>query len=83
MKKFENIQKELLMDKYNWKDINYPSIIHEKNNPKIALNILYANKRKPCLGYKTKLKSVKNKLFLVISNKVGGHYPAVKTYLHY
>ena len=53
MKKFENIQKELLMDKYNWKDINYPSIIHEKNNPKIALNVLYANKRKPCLGYKT------------------------------
>ena len=35
------------MDKYNWKDINYPSgkdgwKKFEKNNPTIALNVLYA-----------------------------------------
>ena len=38
------------MNKYNWKGINYPSKIDdwktfEKNNPTIALNILYIKEK--------------------------------------
>ena len=36
------------MNRYNWKGITYPSKIEklEKNNPAIALNILYIKERK-------------------------------------
>ena len=38
------------MNKFNWKGINYPSKIDdqktfEKNNPTIAINILYIKKK--------------------------------------
>ena len=54
-----------LIDKYNWKDINYPSgrkrlvKILKKNNPTV-LNVLNAKKRrknKSCLYFKTQLKA--------------------------
>ena len=44
------------INKYNWKGINYPSKIDdwkmfEKNNPTIALNILYTKEKETCTTY--------------------------------
>ena len=54
------------MDKYNWKDINYPSgkdnwTKFEKNNPTIALNVLCAKKEKYILPrFQNITQSIKN-----------------------
>ena len=50
------------INKYNWKGINYPSKIDdwqtfEKNNPTIALNILYIKEKKICPVYISKINS--------------------------
>ena len=44
------------MNKYNWNRINYPSKLDdwktfEKNNPTIALNILYTKEKEICPAY--------------------------------
>ena len=51
LEKVSNIQP--FVNKYNRKGINYPSIIDdcktfEKNNPAIALNILYITEKETC-----------------------------------
>ena len=54
MEKLSGIQKELtikpFINEFNWKGINYPGKIDdqktfEKNNPTIALNILYIKEK--------------------------------------
>ena len=56
-----------LINKYNWKRINYPTKIDdwktfEKNNPTIALNILYIKKSKYVqLIFQNITQTVKNK----------------------
>ena len=52
-----------IINKYNWKGINYPSKIDdlktfEKNNPKVALNTLYTKEKQMCLGYISKTNSI-------------------------
>ena len=49
--RFSNIKP--FINKYNWEGINYPSKIDdwktfEKNNPIIALNILYIKEKEIC-----------------------------------
>ena len=62
MEKLSRIEKEFqilkpFINKYNWKGINYPSKIgdlektFEKNNPTIALNILYIKEKGIYLAY--------------------------------
>ena len=48
------------MNKYNWKEINYPSKIEDwkmlqKNNLTIALNILYIKELEVCPAYISKI----------------------------
>ena len=57
-----------------------------KNNPKIALNILYTKEKEICPVYTLKVISIyEKKILLMIPNKEreGWHYLAVKTCLHY
>ena len=72
--------------KYNWKEINYPSgkddwEKFEKNNPSIALNVLYVKKMNVYPAYisKQNLNHEKQIILLMISNGEGWHYLAVKT----
>ena len=49
-------------NKFNWKRINYPSKIDDwktftKNNPTIALNILYIKEKEICPAYISKINS--------------------------
>ena len=80
------------INKYNWKGMNYPSIIDdwktsEKNNPTIALNVLNTKEKEKCPAYISKINSdcEKQIILLMILNeeKEGWHYLAVKKYLHY
>ena len=64
------------INRYNWKGINYPSKIDdwktfEKNNPTIALNILYTKEKERCPAYISKNNSnfEKQIILLMISNK--------------
>ena len=71
------------IDKYNWKEINFPSEKDdwkkfEENNRTIALNVLYAQKEKICPAYVSKYKSWKQVILLMILNGEGWHYLAVK-----
>ena len=76
------------MDKYNWKGINYASMENddwktfEKNNPIIALNILYIKEKKIGPAYISKIYSncEKQIILIIIPNeeKEGWHYLAVK-----
>ena len=79
---------KMFINKYNWKVINYPSKIDdwktfEKNNPTIALNILYIKEKELCPTYISKIYSncEKQIILLMIPNqeKEGWHYLAVKT----
>ena len=59
-----------LVNKYNWKGINYPSKIDdwktfEKNNPTIALNILYIKEKKK----KKYVQLIFQKLIQIVKNK--------------
>ena len=63
------------MNKYNWDGIKYPSKIDaqktfEKNNPSIALNLLYIKKTEICPGYisKINLNCEKKIILLMIPN---------------
>ena len=52
--------KKSLINKYKWKGINYPSKIDdwktiEKNNPTIAINILYIKEKEICPAYISKI----------------------------
>ena len=71
------------IDKYNWKEINFPSEKDdwkkfEENNRTIALNVLYAQKEKIYPAYVSKYKSWKQVILLMILNGEGWHYLAVK-----
>ena len=80
-----------MINKYNWKGINYSSKIEdwkrfEKNNPTIGLNVLLIKEMEICPVYISKINSVKNIcnknsviILLVISNeeKERKHYLAV------
>ena len=75
------------INKCNWKGINYPSKIDdwkmlEKNNPAIALNILYTKEKEISPAYISKINSnfEKLKILLMIPNeqKEGWIYLAVK-----
>ena len=64
------------INKYNWKRINYPSKIDdwktfEKNNPTIALNILYVKEKEICPAYISKFNSNYEKqiILLMIPNE--------------
>ena len=64
------------INKYNWKRINYPSKIDdwktfEKNNPTIALNILYVKEKEICPAYISKFNSncEKQIILLMIPNE--------------
>ena len=63
-------------NKYKWKGINYPSNIDdwkkfEKNNPTIALNILYIKEKEICPAYITKINSncEKQIILLIVTNE--------------
>ena len=79
------------VNKYNWEAINYPSLKDywkkiEKNNVKIALNILYAKKEKIYPTYVSKHNSNREKqvIFLTISNgDKNGIILQPKSYEHY
>ena len=80
------------INKYNWKGINYSSKLDdwktfEKNNPAIALNILYIKEKEICAAYisKINLNCEKQIILLMIPNEVkeDWDYLAVKNYLHY
>ena len=80
------------INKYNWKGINYPSKLVdwktlEKNDPVIALNILYIKEKEICAGYisKINLNCEKQIILLMIPNEVkeDWDYLAVKNYLHH
>ena len=67
---------KLSINKYNWKGINYPSKIDdwknfEKNNPTIALNILYIKEKEIYVAYVSKFNSncEKQIILLMILNK--------------
>ena len=75
------------INKYKWKGINYPSKIDdwktfEKNNPAIALNILYIKEKEICPADILKINSncEKQIILLMIPNKEkeGWHYLAVR-----
>ena len=64
------------INKCNWKGISYPSKIDdwkmfEKNNPTIALNILYNKEKEICPAYVSKinLNCEKQIIVLMISNE--------------
>ena len=76
----------------NWKIIDYPSKIDnskrfEKNNPTIALNILYVKEKEICPAYISKNNSNYEKqiilLMIPIEENKDWNYVAVKNYLHY
>ena len=75
------------VNELNWKGINSSSKIDdsktfEKNNRKIAINILYIKEKEICLAYISKITSncEKQIILLMIPNeeKEGWHYLAVK-----
>ena len=72
------------INKYNWEAINYPSEIDdwkkiEKNNVKIALNVLYAKKKiYPSYVSKHNSNCEKQVILLLIPNREGWYYLAVK-----
>ena len=64
-----------IINKYKWKEINYPSKIDdwktiEKNNPTVALNILYIKEKEICQAYISKINSncEKQIILLMIPN---------------
>ena len=74
------------IDKYNWEGINYPSEkddwkITEKNNLTIGFNVLYGKKEKiyPAFVSKHNSNCEKQVILLMISNRQGSHYLALKT----
>ena len=76
---------KIFTDAYNYKDINYPSgkdeqMNFEKNNPKIALIVLYTEKEKICPGCLSKHNSKHEDqvILLIVSNKGEWHYLTVK-----
>ena len=71
--------------KYNWKVINYPSgkddwKEFQKKNPKIYLNVFYVKKMNIYSAYISKYKLIQEKqiILLMITNREGWHYCAVK-----
>ena len=60
------------INKYNWEGINYPSKIDdwkafEKDNPTVALNILYTKEKEICPAYISKITSnCENKIILLM-----------------
>ena len=59
------------MNKFNWEGINYPSKIDdwkmfEKNNPKIALNILYTEEKEIYPAYISKINSNSGKQIILL-----------------
>ena len=64
------IKIKFFIARYDWEEINYPSEkddwkMFEKNNPKVALNVLYVKKDKKKILHTFQIitQSVKNKLF--------------------
>ena len=60
LERFSNIKP--LLNKYNWKGINYSSKIDDwktfkKTNPAIALNILYIKEKEICPAYISEIDS--------------------------
>ena len=79
------------INKYNWKDIDFPARTDEykkfeRNNNDIALNILYAphNKKEIKLAYKSKYnRKRKNQVvLLMITDNKQWHYTALKKYTY-
>ena len=59
------------MNKYNWNRINYPSKLDdwktfEKNNPTIALNILYTKEKEILRAYISNHKSTCKKQIIIL-----------------
>ena len=76
MKNSKKTQIKPFINKYNWKGIKYPSKrddwkMFEKNNPTIALNILYIKEKEILPGYISKRNSIREKqvILLLIPNK--------------
>ena len=90
MKKLKDILKKITkikpsINKYNWEGINFLAEKDdwkkiEKNNVRIALNVLYAKKEKIYSAYVLKNTSTCEKqiILLMISNGEKWHYLAVK-----
>ena len=79
-----------MINKYDWERISYPSEKDdwkkfEGNNLAIALNVLYVKNKKICPAFVSKdnLNREKQVIFLMIPNREGWHYLAVKNYEHY
>ena len=85
-KKTERITKiKPFINKYKWEGINFPSEKDDwkkiqKNNIRIALNILYAKKERiyPAYVSKYNVNREKQRILLMIPNGKGWHYLAVK-----
>ena len=78
MEKLSGLQKEFQkikpsINKHNWRGINYPTTIDdwkifEKNNPTVALNVLYTKKYVQFI-FQHITQPVKNIILLMISNE--------------
>ena len=73
------------INKYNWEGINFPSEKcdwkkFEKNNLKTALNVLMLKQEKYILPISNREDQV---ILLMILNREGWHYLALKNYQHY
>ena len=78
------------VNKYDWKEVDFSSEkdhwkIFDKNNATIALNVWYVKKEKMHLIYVSKNNSnYENQVnYLMIPNREGWHYLAVKNFQHY
>ena len=79
------------IEKYNWKDIDFPSTSKDwenfESNNDIALNIVYVphNTRKIHIAYKSRynLTQEKQVILLMISNGQNWHYLLVKNFQDY
>ena len=74
------------INKYNWKEINYPPKIFdwkrfEENNPTIVLNILYIKEKEIFPAYISKINSYCEKQSVLLM--IPSEFLQLKNFLHY
>ena len=72
-----------VINKYNWKGIEFPTMQKEQNNKTVALNILYVqyNTKQICSAYKSEYNNVRENIvmLLMITDGKKWHYLALKS----
>ena len=69
-----------VINKYNWKGIEFPTMQKEQNNKTVALNILYAqyNTKQICSACKSEYDNVRENIVMITDGKKW-HYLALKS----